>query len=550
MRVGLNAAKREGLASLDHVTAVFREVLGERHQLVPFPDDYYDVAPARRRKMAHEMVQSCDVILSPPEATLLATRAWLNAPVALCMLMLGMLPRGYFGLRPLVNALHASDVLVVNSRADVEIARAAFENASVRLLPFAYREQLFHPPAAGEAAAMRGRLGIPPRAPVVLYAGRCTIEKNVHTVLKVFRIVRMAVPDAHLVLAGPLENVRFAEFGVGPLHMAHVVQRVRRALGLGDGVHLPGALGPDDLRAMYGAADVVVNLTLNHDENFGLAPVEAMACGTPVVGTRWGGLQDTIAHGEAGYHVSTAVTAHGVKSSWWEAANRVVQLLGDAELRASFGRRGVEIARERFSPARHGLLLESILEDAVHATRRLREPLRVSAFTRELWEAHRPDAEHLPPARRGPAAYALYRRLIAPYAGTAEGGVDADRPLSAGQVVFLANPVAWSPDGTLAVNDAQFPWDVQVPPEVGHAVRIAVEWLAREPVTTAGALMERMERPDRAGEALAWMLEAGLVMRAGPGLDALDAALAFTAALTPLVSIRRVEHPADIVYVA
>ncbi|MBV9110663.1 MAG: glycosyltransferase [Gemmatimonadetes bacterium] len=549
MRVALNAARlAEGFASLDHVSAIFQELLGARCELVLFPDDYYTIPPTRRVKAAEELVRGCDVVLTQPDATLMATRARLNAPIPVCMLVLGSLPRGFFGLGGVVSAMRTSDVLVANCTADLAIAARLFENANARLLPFAYREEFFYPPPPEEAAALRNRLGLPSRAPLVLYSGRCTLEKNIHAVLKVFSVVLAAVPDAHLVLAGPVSDTPFYEFGVFPLDLPLVVQRMIGRLGLQKRVHHAGPLAPHDLRAAYGAADVVLNLTLNQDENFGLSPVEAMACGTPVVGTRWGGLQDTVAHGQAGFQVSTALTAHGVKSAWWEAANRVVELLRDPGRRAEMGRRGTEIARERFSPARHGDLLMEILEDAVQGSRRMREPLRVSAFTRDLWETCRPAAEPTPLARRGDAAYALYRQLVAPYAGTADGGVAPGEPVSGEQVVFLVNPVTWNDDGTLAVNDPQFPFDVEIPSDLDDAVRAALDGLLQSPVTTAGTLMEAAPDPGVACRALAWMLEAGLLLRARPALDAIDPAAAREAALTPLVTIHRVREPADIVY--
>lgn len=551
MRVGLNAARMaEGLTSLTHVAAAFREALADRHELVLFPDDYYQVSPLKRQKMAQQVMEQCDVLLSQPDPTLLGTRAAINSPVPLAMMVLGSLPRGFFGLRSLLGGLRANDVLVANSTADVAIARLMFENAAVRLLPFSYSEQKFHPPTPMETAAIRRRLGIPSRAPLVLYSGRCTVEKQVHSVLKVFSVVRAAVPDAHLVLAGPLDDSRFSEFGVVPLEMASIIRRVIANLDLAGRVHVPGPLAPDDLRAVYGAADVAVSLSLHHDENFGLAPVEAMACGTPVVGTCWGGLQDTVAHGEAGFHVGTTVTAHGVKSNWWEAANRIVQLLRDGGLRARFGERGEEIARERFSLRAHAAALETILEDAVHGTRRMREPLRVSDFTRDFWETCAPGDESLPLGRRGAEAYALYRRLISAYAGAPQGSIAPGLPLTPGQVLVLANPVSWNADGTLAVSDLQFPWDVRVPAEFEEFVRMAVHSLQAEPVTDVCGLVHPVGCSDQSQAALAWMVDAGLVLRMRRLPDAIDPALARTAGTTPLVSIRRVEHPAELVYIA
>jgi hypothetical protein len=238
-----------------------------------------------------------------------------------------------------------------------------------------------------------------------------------------------------------------------------------------------------------------------------------------------------------------------VKSAWWEAANRVVELLRDPERRAAFGRRGVEVARERFSEAYHERQLNAILEDAVFLTRRVREMLRITPFARDLWAACAPGPDLLSMGRRGPAAYALYRRLMGPYTGAADGGVPLDAPLAPGQVVYLATPVAWSGEGTLAVNDLQFPFDVEVPSALAAPVRAALDALADAPVVPAGALLARTDGAGRAREALEWMLEAGIVLRASAAMAALDPAGARAAALTPLAAIHRVPTRADIVYV-
>jgi glycosyltransferase involved in cell wall biosynthesis len=555
MRVGFNAALlhrckiTERLSCLEHIAATFHDVLSERHDVVLVPPDYYEVPAARRAAMAEELVRSCDVILSQPDFRLLSARAELDSPVPFCILLLGSLPRGFRDLPWLGEMLRPSDILVANCGADLKIASELLENATVRRLPFAYREQVFHPPTAEEVAAVRPWVGVPDGVPLVLYAGRHTLEKNVHTVVKVFGMVQAAVPDAHLVLAGPVENVEFAEYGVFPVTVSTMLDRMIDRMGLSERVHLAGAISPENLRALYGAADVVVNLSLHHDENFGLVQVEAMACGSPVVGTRWGGLQDTVAHGEAGYQVSTVPTAHGVKSNWWEAANRIARLLRDSGLRASFGARAVEIARERFSPAAVARQLEAILHDAVAATP-TREPLRGTAFAEEYWETLEWSPDALPPARKSPEALALHRRLITPYTGTAPGGVDPGQPLSPEQGVILAHPVAWNEDGTLAILDPQFPFDVPVPAQLAGAVRHALDALASQPVTSVGALVRGPEPADRAREAIAWMLEAGLVLRASADLQEIDPALVREQATRPFITIRRVEHPVDVIYTA
>src|SRR5205085_7341882 len=97
------------------------------------------------------------------------------------------------------------------------------------------------------------------------------------------------------------------------------------------GVRFRGQLTSVDLAAAYRGAAVAVFAP--YGEEFGMAPLEAMASSVPVVAWREGGLQETIVDGETGYLVSDTVTyRQGVRL-----------LLHDAGLRYAFG----EDARRR-----------------------------------------------------------------------------------------------------------------------------------------------------------------------------------------------------------
>jgi len=71
--------------------------------------------------------------------------------------------------------------------------------------------------------------------------------------------------------------------------------------GVADRVEMVGHRGREALKYYYSAADVVV--TTPWYEPFGITPVEAMACGTPVVGSNVGGIRFTVRDGETGYLV-------------------------------------------------------------------------------------------------------------------------------------------------------------------------------------------------------------------------------------------------------
>ena len=88
----------------------------------------------------------------------------------------------------------------------------------------------------------------------------------------------------------------------------------------------------------YRRARVV--LCAAHHEPFGLAPPEAMACGTPVIAVREGGFAETVADGVTGFLLPRDISA-------WQAPLRT--LLGDDELVARMGAAGVARVGEHWS---------------------------------------------------------------------------------------------------------------------------------------------------------------------------------------------------------
>lgn len=99
---------------------------------------------------------------------------------------------------------------------------------------------------------------------------------------------------------GGLPGVPLVVIGDGE---AAYVQRLRD-MATKD-VQFRGPLSPEQVADAYRAATLAVFTP--HDEEFGIAPVEAMACGLPVVAWRDGGLQETVVDGQTGYLVEGAV---------------------------------------------------------------------------------------------------------------------------------------------------------------------------------------------------------------------------------------------------
>jgi len=119
------------------------------------------------------------------------------------------------------------------------------------------------------------------------------------------------------------------------------LRRQAREAGVLDRVRFVEATPQERLPLFYNAADVCVAPSFY--ESFGLVPIEAMACGTPVVASRVGGLTGTVRHGENGFLIP-----------WRRAeafAARINQILGDAELRARMSRAALATATRFRWPA-------------------------------------------------------------------------------------------------------------------------------------------------------------------------------------------------------
>jgi D-inositol-3-phosphate glycosyltransferase len=114
------------------------------------------------------------------------------------------------------------------------------------------------------------------------------------------------------------------------------LQALKEELGIGDIVTFLGGRAQAALPFYYSAADAVV--MPSRYESFGLAALEAMACGTPVVASDVGGLSYLVRDGETGFLVP--------EGNAEIFAEKISLLLHDTKLRNEMGERGIQEAQE------------------------------------------------------------------------------------------------------------------------------------------------------------------------------------------------------------
>jgi glycosyltransferase involved in cell wall biosynthesis len=215
--------------------------------------------------------------------------------------------------RPAVSRPRQTDAVIANSR-----ATARYVAGPRPLVVY---------PGLSWSEMDRATEGSAHASPIVGVAGRLVAIKGFVYVLRALPSLVERFPDVQLEIAGE-----------GPEE-----ERLRRAAAdLGIAVHVRFLGWQTDLAACLRRWDVFAQPSL--EEGFGIAVVEAMAAGLPVVASNVGGLVEIVENGETGWLVPPRSPA--------DLTARLAALLADPQQRQAMGDAGRERARARFSVAR------------------------------------------------------------------------------------------------------------------------------------------------------------------------------------------------------
>jgi glycosyltransferase involved in cell wall biosynthesis len=271
-----------------------------------------------------------------------ATVAAVGAPVVQTFHALGVVKQRHQGgadtspsERQVVEShlLHRLDRVIATCSDEVRELEALGADADrISVVPCGIDPDLFRPSAPP---------GRPPRHPIhrldrgpgrhrLLTLGRLVPRKGVDDVIRALAML----PDAELVVAG---GPTTAELDRDP--EVRRLRDVAAGCGVGDRVTFVGAVPRDEVPALIRSVDIVVAAPWY--EPFGITPLEAMACGRPVVASAVGGMLDTVVPGRTGLLVPPRSPA--------DLADALRRLLTNPSLRSCMGDEGVARVRQHFT---------------------------------------------------------------------------------------------------------------------------------------------------------------------------------------------------------
>jgi glycosyltransferase involved in cell wall biosynthesis len=160
--------------------------------------------------------------------------------------------------------------------------------------------------------------------PTILFVGRLVPSKNIFELLQGFKKVQNAVPSAQLVIIGK-----------GPLRSR--IEHSVDSFGLSESVFFCGYISNSKLPAYYRGADV---FAISSDyESFGMVLLEAMSCGTPVVGPSIDYIPEIVPNGKCGILYK--------KGDVTELADALTYILKSPDIADQLGRNGQDFISSR-----------------------------------------------------------------------------------------------------------------------------------------------------------------------------------------------------------
>ncbi len=190
---------------------------------------------------------------------------------------------------------HPVDFIVASERQKAMMDKFLPDNCKSFVCPFpvnktefSYRPEL--------RKAQRSEWGIQDEDFAFVFSGRLSRQKRIHTLLKTFHdfLIQTGAINSHLFLYGNADNVadQFMAKWETEGEYFRTINKIYRGFPtqVQAKIHFMGSVPNAELRAVYQGADILVNLSVHNDEDYGMSVAEAQCSGLPAITTDWGGL--------------------------------------------------------------------------------------------------------------------------------------------------------------------------------------------------------------------------------------------------------------------
>ena len=317
-----------------------------KDDLLPYMDAFADVLADRWRRRRPDVVHAH--FWMSAIASLKAARL-LGLPVVQTFHALGVVKRRHQGDRDTSpparlelerGIIEDVDAIVCSCTDEAfELIRLGANRSQLNVIPSGVDLELFTPDGPRER--------VPPGVRRLVTVGRLVQRKGVGNVISALP----ALPEAELVVVGGPDACHLGED-----REARRLSSLAAELGVSDRVELRGRLAHEEVPPLMRSTHALVSVPWY--EPFGIAPVEAMACGVPVVASAVGGLVDTVVDSETGVHVPPRDPER--------LAEALRALLDDDQRRAAYGQAGVRRARALYHWGRIGAATHDVYRRLAH----------------------------------------------------------------------------------------------------------------------------------------------------------------------------------------
>jgi D-inositol-3-phosphate glycosyltransferase len=221
--------------------------------------------------------------------------------------------------------------------------------ARVTIVPCGFDRTEFWPMSK---ELVRVSLGLAPDEKVILQLGRMVPRKGIDNVISgLARLRKNHGIEARLLIVGGETD----DPDAAPTPEMVRLRELADAEGVADRVIFIGRRNRENLKYYYSAADIFVSTPWY--EPFGITPIEAMACGTPVVGSNVGGIKFTVRDGETGYLVPP--------NDPDALAERIAHLYRHPKLLSVYRKQAIRRANDLFTWEKIGAAVAEVYEEVL-----------------------------------------------------------------------------------------------------------------------------------------------------------------------------------------